>query len=649
MNRPLHVWTLFALCAALVLATLGGLTLNALKLDDAGRKAAQEAEIEGRVRLALWRMDSALALLLAQENARPWYDYDAFHPAERAFTSQKTALPEGDVYLPSPLLGSSVSNVLLHFQFDHEGRFNAPGIPSKRDGELPFVSQVARENADLAATRLTKVERLMAQKSRVAGENSSWSPATEMMKRYGLSSTSSTKTAYNRDIAADAAANQLVQEQTPAPVSTVSTNFAGNAGGYSQGYLNDSEQRARANVFQNSQMNARNAVSQQSVPGPMLKAQPERPPRQTNTPTKPPRAVGLLAANWLSGELVLTRRVEFSDAAWRVQGCWLDWPALRAFLLSNVRDLIPQADLQPAIAEATAVPDGRHLVALPIRLETGPVAVAIPSGWSPIRFTLALAWIGVFLAAVAVALLLHGTLSLSERRASFVSAVTHELRTPLTTFQMYSEMLADDMVTEPARRKSYLETLRVEAGRLGHLVENVLAYARLERGRARERIETVTVADLLRRAGERLAGRATQAGLVLETDAGEMPDLAARTDVGAVEQILFNLVDNACKYAAPDATHPALHLEVLPPERKFVRIRVRDHGPGIDPEVAVRLFQPFSKSARQAADSAPGVGLGLALCRRLARGLGGDLLCDAEVNDGAAFILRLPRATAGPS
>ncbi len=642
MNRALHVWTLFALCAALVLATLGGLTLNALKLDDAGRKAAQEAEIEGRVRLALWRMDSALALLLAQENARPWYDYDAFHPAERAFSSQKTALPEGEVYLPSPLLGNSVSNVLLHFQFDREGRFTAPGIPSKSDGELPFVSLISRENVELAAIRLTKIERLMAQKSRIAGAPS-WSPASEMMKRYGLSSTSSTKTVYNRDIAAEAAASQLEQEQAPAPVSTVSTNIAGNAPGYSQGYLNSSEQRARAKVLQNSQMSARYGLSQQEVPRRAQEPVSDKESRQTGTFPKPPRAGGLLAANWLGGELVLTRRVEFSDTAWKVQGCWLDWPALRTFLLLNVRDLIPQADLQPATEEAT-VPDGRHLVALPIRLETGTVIAAISPEWSPIRFTLALAWTGVFLAAVAVAILLHGTLSLSERRASFVSAVTHELRTPLTTFQMYSEMLADDMVTEPARRKSYLETLRVEAGRLGHLVENVLAYARLERGRARERIETVTVADLLRRTGERLAGRAAQAGLALETDVGEMPELAVRTDVGAVEQIFFNLVDNACKYAAPDATHPALHLEVLPPERKFARIRVRDHGPGIDPDVAGRLFQPFSKSARQAADSAPGVGLGLALCRRLARGLGGDLASDAEVNDGAAFILRLPRA-----
>jgi signal transduction histidine kinase len=73
-----------------------------------------------------------------------------------------------------------------------------------------------------------------------------------------------------------------------------------------------------------------------------------------------------------------------------------------------------------------------------------------------------------------VALVLRGMMALSERRASFVSSVTHELRTPLATFKLYSEMLADGMVREEAKKQQYLETLTGEADRLGHLVENVL-------------------------------------------------------------------------------------------------------------------------------------------------------------------------------
>jgi K+-sensing histidine kinase KdpD len=71
-------------------------------------------------------------------------------------------------------------------------------------------------------------------------------------------------------------------------------------------------------------------------------------------------------------------------------------------------------------------------------------------------------------------------------------------------------------------------------------------------------------------------------------------------------------------------------------------LRVRDHGRGISAAGAKRLFQPFSKSAHEAAHTAPGVGLGLALCRRLSRSMGGDLRLDGLVQNGACFVLLLP-------
>jgi len=107
-----------------------------------------------------------------------------------------------------------------------------------------------------------------------------------------------------------------------------------------------------------------------------------------------------------------------------------------------------------------------------------------------------------------------------------------------------------------------------------------------------------------------------------------------------VESILFNLVDNAAKYASRAADR-RIHLEARAAAGRL-EIRVRDHGPGIaEPE---RLFRPFSRSAREAAGSSPGVGLGLALSRRLARAMGGDLRLDRTVADGACFDLRLPLA-----
>lgn len=348
---------------------------------------------------------------------------------------------------------------------------------------------------------------------------------------------------------------------------------------------------------------------------------------------------------WLGKHLVLTREAVV-DGVRLVQGVWLDWPALREAWLKEITDLFPAAHLEPAANATVGVrptDDPQRFAALPVRLVAGLIQLPPLPFWTPLRKSLAIALACVLLAAAAVGMVLHGTVALSERRADFVSAVTHELRTPLTTFRLYSEMLADGMVTDEAQRKTYLDTLTGEAGRLSHLVENVLAYARLERGSAKARAENVTIGELLDRILPRLKQRADDCGMevrVHATDADRRTQL--HIDAAAVEQILFNLVDNACKYADPRVAEPVIHVEA-DTSGKFAMLRVRDHGSGISRSERRRIFHPFHKSADQAAHSAPGVGLGLALCRRLATALGGAITLDAAHKDGACFVLRLPK------
>src|SRR5207249_11113528 len=117
--------------------------------------------------------------------------------------------------------------------------------------------------------------------------------------------------------------------------------------------------------------------------------------------------------------------------------------------------------------------------------------------------------------------------------------------------------------------------------------------------------------------------------------------LSVKADASAVEQILFNLVDNAGKYAS-SAKDKRIHISAQA-NGSAATIRVADHGPGFSRAEIKKLFRPFSKSAREAANSAPGVGLGLALSRRLARQMKGELKLQ-DTNGGATFILTLPLA-----
>jgi signal transduction histidine kinase len=352
-------------------------------------------------------------------------------------------------------------------------------------------------------------------------------------------------------------------------------------------------------------------------------------------------AQGAMVPGWFGETLLMIRNIR-TDKGTYIQGCWLDWKEISKWLLSLIEDLLPESDLVPVHTEK-GNDETQLLAGLPARLEPGPIPVS-PGAASPLRMSLVIAWICIAVGAGAVAVLLSGTLSLSERRWAFVSAVTHELRTPLTTFRMYAEMLAEGMVPEEEKRKRYLQRLCVEADRLAHLVENVLSYARLERGSIRTRLQETTVSALLERTKSRLVDRATEAGMELvagsDTEAG---GTRVRVDGSAAEQILFNLVDNACKYAskAPDKR---IHLESDLKEGR-VLLKVRDHGPGVSRADSRLLFRPFRKPAKEAADSAPGVGLGLALSLRLARQMDARLYLDPAVTEGACFVLSLPAVT----
>lgn len=331
---------------------------------------------------------------------------------------------------------------------------------------------------------------------------------------------------------------------------------------------------------------------------------------------------------WVRGELLLARRIGASS----VQGAWLDWSQVQRWLPNTIRDLLPEARVEPASPRDETE---RRLAALPLKLIPGQLAAKVEGPPSSVRLVLVVAWAGLLLAALAVIVLMAGTLSLSERRATFVSAVTHELRTPLTTLQTYAEMLVEGKIVDPVKRQQYLETLHTEAVRLSHLVNNVLAYSGVERGRTAVVTETLALAAVLGRCRERLGARAAQAGLTLEIDCA--PALQVLGDAGPIEQILFNLVDNAAKYGAGCITMSARSLG------STIELRIRDQGPGVQNDSRKRLFEPFSKSAERAAGTVPGVGLGLALSRSLARAMGGDLRFE-PTDVGACFVLSLRQA-----
>jgi signal transduction histidine kinase len=656
MNRPWRIWSVFGLSLAVLLAATAWVSWMALRLDHAQAQAQQQAELEEKVRLALWRLDSMLAPLVAQESARPYFVYRPFYPADRAFSRLFNAPQPGEPLVPSPLLTAAPSNVLLHFQFTPGGPITSPQVPTGPERALAEANYVSAQAIQTVAARLRQFEQILShpaapELARQAG--AVHAPHTTNQAAQGPTfETRQTAAKAQRDDSPAVLRNcDVLLAMCTLPEPDTNPRYVSLPAPIAAQAMAQGPVQSKKGLFQQEdpaqQQLVRNVGELQARAQTLLQALDIG--AQNAALNFPPTAKAMVAEGtlkpfWFDGALVLARRVTVQGQPY-IQGCWLDWPTLRHWMLEAIKDLLPNAALEPLRDNATDM-QARMLAALPIRLVPGAPPGSVRAGLSPVQLVLLVAWGCVLLAAGAVAALLYGAVSLSERRAAFVSAVTHELRTPLTTFKMYSEMLAAGMVTDEAKRNQYLTTLCAEANRLSHLVENVLAYARLERGSARSRIERLSLGDLLVRVKPRLVQRAAQAGVQLVEDADPaVLQTVVEVDVAAVEQILFNLVDNACKYAVPTASEKLIHLEALPERGKFAMLRVRDHGQGISEAAARRLFQPFSKPASEAAGTAPGVGLGLALCRRLSRSMGGDLWLDAQVKPGACFVLSLPVAT----
>jgi len=245
------------------------------------------------------------------------------------------------------------------------------------------------------------------------------------------------------------------------------------------------------------------------------------------------------------------------------------------------------------------------------------------------------ALVGLLLAVGAVGLFaIHRTASVTvqfaERRNNFVSAVTHELKTPLTAIRMYAEMLRDGIVNTDVKRDECYATITDESERLSRLIDNVLEFSRLERGR-REMSWTVgSVGPVLGEAAETLRPHAEREGFSLRVEV-ERGLPAVRFDRDALLQVLFNLVDNAMKYARQSSTRTVV-LTARTEDARVV-VGVRDFGPGVPPRHLKRIFEPFYRSENELTRSAKGTGIGLALVKELAESMGAGVR-GANPSDG---------------
>jgi two-component system sensor histidine kinase KdpD len=217
----------------------------------------------------------------------------------------------------------------------------------------------------------------------------------------------------------------------------------------------------------------------------------------------------------------------------------------------------------------------------------------------------------------------------------FLGLVSHELRTPVTTILGNARLLQDRRDQLAAtQRDSMLADIAAEAERLHEIIENLLSLTRLGTG-TRPELEPTALDRVIQRSVEQLRRRYPDHPIAFSSQ----PSVIVEAERTYLELLVENLVGNAAKYSPGGSSIDVLVEEV----EDEVRVLVLDRGIGIDEQAAADLFEPFYRGER-ARSTAGGVGIGLAVCRRIVNVLGGRIWTRSRDDGGAEFGFVLPIA-----
>jgi two-component system phosphate regulon sensor histidine kinase PhoR len=233
---------------------------------------------------------------------------------------------------------------------------------------------------------------------------------------------------------------------------------------------------------------------------------------------------------------------------------------------------------------------------------------------------------------------------LESLRRDFVANVSHELRTPIAAVSSAAETLRRSALRDPEASVRFVDMIERNARRLHELVEDVLDLSRIESKEFNPRADAVDVGPIAAQVIGTFRERIETKRLTVK--AAVPAGIVATADHRAVEQVLTNLIENACKYC-PDGSSITVRVT---DEGAKVRVAVEDSGPGIEAKHLPRLFERFYRVDAGRTRDMGGTGLGLSIVKHLVESMGGMIGVQSTVGRGSTFWFTLPRdqRTAAP-
>jgi two-component system, OmpR family, phosphate regulon sensor histidine kinase PhoR len=228
-------------------------------------------------------------------------------------------------------------------------------------------------------------------------------------------------------------------------------------------------------------------------------------------------------------------------------------------------------------------------------------------------------------------------------RREFLGDVSHELKTPIFAIEGFIETLLDGALEDQKVNRKFLQKARKHAERLSNLVQDILVISHIESGELGMNLEKFSIHELIVDLLDGLAYKFTRKGRDIHyvIEANGLEGVIVLADKMRIEQVLRNLIDNAVKYGNAKGI---ITIRLEQAAEGKVLVKVRDNGPGIEPQHLPRLFERFYRVDKSRSRNRGGTGLGLAICKHFMEAHKEQIWVESVVGQGATFLFTLTKA-----
>jgi two-component system phosphate regulon sensor histidine kinase PhoR len=230
---------------------------------------------------------------------------------------------------------------------------------------------------------------------------------------------------------------------------------------------------------------------------------------------------------------------------------------------------------------------------------------------------------------------------LARLRADFISNVTHELKTPLTSIRMYAESIILGRVKTEEGRREYMEVVVHESDRLKRMINNILEFSKMEKGRPEYHFVSSSLHSVVKAAIDDMRHWFEQEGFKITAELQD--NIYADVDPEKIKQALDNLFSNAIKYSAGTKE---VYIRLFR-EQEHACIEVEDRGIGIPQDKLSRIFEPFYRIGQE--EGASGTGLGLTVVKEIVEAHKGNISVISASGKGSKFMITLPTCDCRPA